>query len=80
MELGCSLDFDGGPYSNESGPFGEASGRPMPVAVETYQALRERQTSDTRTDTGSTHGRVNLLNWDGNGNPAGLFPERGGKP
>jgi nitrate reductase / nitrite oxidoreductase, beta subunit len=79
-ELGCSLDFDGGPYSNESGPFGEASGRPMPVAVETYQALRERQTSDTRTDTGSTHGRVNLLNWDGNGNPAGLFPERGGKP
>ena len=26
-ELGCSLDFDGGPY--ESGPFGEASGAPV---------------------------------------------------
>ena len=47
-ELGCSLDFDGGPYKNESGPFGEASGRPTPVAVETFQALRERQTSDER--------------------------------
>jgi nitrate reductase alpha subunit len=32
-ELGCSLDFDGGPY--EQGAFGEASGRPSPVAVET---------------------------------------------
>ena len=28
-ELGCSLDFEGGPYEHgESGPFGEASGRP----------------------------------------------------
>ena len=27
-EIGCSLDFDGGPYEmGESGPFGEASGR-----------------------------------------------------
>ena len=43
-ELGCSLDFDGGPY--ESGPFGEASGRPSPVAVETFQALQQRQTSE----------------------------------
>ena len=41
-EMGCSLDFDGGPYENlgESGPFGEASGRPTPVAVETFQALQ----------------------------------------
>ena len=30
-ELGCSLDFDGGPY--EQGPFGEASGRGSPVAA-----------------------------------------------
>ena len=30
----------------ESGPFGEASGRPAPVAVETFQALKQRQTSD----------------------------------
>jgi nitrate reductase / nitrite oxidoreductase, beta subunit len=61
----------------ESGPFGEASGRPAPVAVETFQALRERQTSDTPTSTnaeGELRGRVNLLNWDGNGSPDGLFP------
>ena len=33
--LGCSLSFDGGPGMYESGPFGEASGGPVPVAVET---------------------------------------------
>jgi len=76
-ELGCSLDFDGGPYEiGESGPFGEASGRPAPVAVETFQALRERQTSDTGASGESLRGRVNLLNWDGNGSPPGLFPKR----
>ncbi|MEP6648852.1 MAG: hypothetical protein ABJA74_02930 [Lapillicoccus sp.] len=42
-ELGCSLDFDEGPGMYESGPFGEASGRPAPVAVETFNALRQRQ-------------------------------------
>ncbi len=31
-ELGCSLDFEGGPGMLDSGPFGEASGRPVPVA------------------------------------------------
>ena len=76
-ELGCSLDFDGGPYEMGSGPLGEASGRPMPVAVETFQALRERQTSGEAAGTESLRGRVNLLNWDGNGVPSGLFPDRG---
>jgi nitrate reductase beta subunit len=71
-EVGCSLDFDGGPY--ESGPFGEASGTPTPVAVETFQALRERQSTGTMADTGDLQGRVNLLNWDGKGSPSGLFP------
>ncbi|GAA2992197.1 nitrate reductase beta subunit [Microbacterium terrae] len=73
-ELGCSLDFDGGPY--ESGPFGEASGRVQPVAVETFQALRDRQTSEEGASEESLRGRVNLLNWDGNGAPSGLFPAR----
>ncbi len=73
-ELGCSLDFDGGPY--ESGPFGEASGRVQPVAVETFQALQNRQTSDSRASSETLRGRVNLLNWDGNGAPDGLFPDR----
>ena len=71
-ELGCSLDFDGGPY--ESGPFGEASGRPSPVAVETFQALQQRQTSELTASGDQLRGRVNLLNWDGNGTPEGLFP------
>jgi nitrate reductase / nitrite oxidoreductase, beta subunit len=74
-ELGCSLDFDGGPY--EQGPFGEASGRPSPVAVETFQALRQRQTSDVSVSGKELQGRVNLLNWDGKGTPEGMFPKRG---
>ncbi|WP_396657258.1 nitrate reductase subunit beta [Microbacterium sp.] len=75
-ELGCSLDFDGGAYEMHSGPFGEASGTPAPVAVETFQALKLRQTGDHPADGERLRGRVNLLNWDGNGNPEGLFPER----
>ena len=51
-ELGCSLDVDGGPGMVGSGPFGEASGRPMPVSVETFHALRDRQTSDRIADPG----------------------------
>jgi len=76
-ELGCSLDFDGGPYGSESGPFGEASGRPVPVAVETFHALKDRQAADTAASGESLRGRVNLLNWDGNGSPSGLFPPKG---
>jgi nitrate reductase beta subunit len=63
-ELGCSLDFDGGPY--EQGPFGEASGRGSPVAVETFQASVSGE---------ELQGRVNLLNWDGKGTPEGIFPK-----
>ena len=74
-EMGCSLDFDGGPGMQDS-PFGEASGTPTPVAVETFQALQQRQTTDTMAGGGSLRGRVNLLNWDGNGVPAGMFPNR----
>lgn len=75
-EIGCSLDYDEGPGMYESGPFGEASGRPTPVAVETFHALRQRQESDTSTSKDELRGRVNLLNWDGNGSPPGLFPTR----
>jgi nitrate reductase beta subunit len=74
-EMGCSLDFDDGPGMYESGPFGEASGRPTPVAVETFNALRQRQSSDGATTGAELRTeRVNLLNWDGNGDPTGLFP------
>ncbi|PSK88766.1 respiratory nitrate reductase beta subunit [Murinocardiopsis flavida] len=76
-EVGCSLDTDGGPGMGGMGgpiPFGEASGQPPPASVETFHALRERQTSD---GGGHLAGRVNLLNWDGNGTPDGLFPPSG---
>ena len=80
----CSLDYEGGPgmggagLGGGSGPFGEASGRPNPIAVENFHMLRERQTADNPVDPADKHKRVNLLNWDGKGAPAGLFPERTG--
>lgn len=74
-EIGCALDVDDGPGMYESGPFGEASGRPVPVAVETFQALKQRQTTASPPG-GDLSGRVNLLNWDGSGTPEGLFPPK----
>lgn len=76
-ELGCSLDTDGGPgMVVGSGPFGEASGRPTPVSVETFHALRDRQTTEGIADPERPGARINLLNWDGRGRPDGLFPPR----
>ncbi|MDS1270806.1 nitrate reductase subunit beta [Lipingzhangella sp. LS1_29] len=73
-EIGCSLDVTGGPGMGGAGgaPLGEASGQPPPASVETFHALQQRQTSDEH----ELSGRVNLLNWDGNGRPDGLFPPR----
>ena len=65
----CSLDYDSGPGMGGSGPFGESSGATTPVAVENFQLLKQRQTSD----------RVNLLNWDGKGEGKDLFPPRAGE-
>jgi nitrate reductase beta subunit len=75
-ELGCSLDYDEGPGMFEGGSFGEASGRPVPVAVETFHALKQRQTSSGIAPADSLRGRVNLLNWDGVGTPEGIFPPK----
>ncbi|MFI1169570.1 nitrate reductase subunit beta [Streptomyces sp. NPDC020801] len=72
----CSLDYEGGPGMGGSGPFGETSGGAAPIAVESYQALRDRQTSDTPAAPVGKDTRVNLLNWDGKGSPPGLFPSR----
>ncbi|MCR6688736.1 nitrate reductase subunit beta [Cellulomonas sp.] len=79
-ELGCSLDYDEGPGMYESAAFGEASGRPVPVAVETFHALRQRQTSEGIAPSDEMKGRVNLLNWDGVGTPPGLFPGKDAPP
>jgi len=80
-ETGCSLDYEGGPgmYMTGSGPFGEASGQPVPVAVETFHALKDRQTSEDLSGTTSAARRVNLLNWDAKGAPPpGTFPPSNG--
>jgi nitrate reductase beta subunit len=71
----CSLSFDGGPGMFESGPFGEASGGPVPVAVETFYALKNRQTGEGMAANAENPSRVNLLNWDGRGAPTGIFPK-----
>ncbi|WP_328843568.1 nitrate reductase subunit beta [Streptomyces sp. NBC_00258] len=87
----CSLDFEDGPGMGGSGPggsgpFGEASGdAPAPIAVENFHLLRDRQTADavdTSADSPAAPGdkstRLNLLNWDGNGRPQGMFPRSSG--
>ena len=74
----CSLNYEGGPGMGGSGPFGEGSGPGFaePVAVENFQMLKTRQTTDTIADPASRKAKVNLLNWDGKGVPPGLFPPR----
>ncbi|MDO5661328.1 MAG: nitrate reductase subunit beta [Brachybacterium sp.] len=73
----CSLNTDGGPgMGGPSGMFGEDSGRggQMSLADENFRILAERQQADhvPRPE----RGRINLLNWDGVGQPDGLFPSR----
>ena len=41
-----------------------------------FRMLQDRQTSDTLAAPDDKGTRVNLLNWDGKGTPAGLFPGR----
>ena len=72
----CSLDYEGGPGMGGSGPFGESSGGASPIAVENFHMLQERQTSDDLVSGGSKKGRVNLLNWTGDGVPPGMFPPK----
>ncbi|MGX1808499.1 nitrate reductase subunit beta [Nocardia sp. NPDC055321] len=75
----CSLDYDGGPGMITSGPFGESSGQPTPIAVENFRMLQDRQTADSYAGVEGS-GRVNLLNWDGRGTPEGLMPsDEGGR-
>ncbi len=68
-ELGCSVDYEGAEDAYGSGVFGEMSGKPVPVAVETFLALKERATTEVAPSAESLGHRVNLLNWDGTGSP-----------
>jgi len=63
-ELACAVDYDGDPH-DASGPFGYASGRPVPVAVETFHALKERQTTEVLIPLDAV--RMNLRSWGGAG-------------
>ncbi|MGZ4510989.1 MAG: nitrate reductase subunit beta [Mycobacterium sp.] len=65
-QMGCSLTGDGGPGMYESG-------EPVPVAVETFHALKRPGREEAAN--GQRSARVNLLNWDGRQVPAGMFPE-----
>jgi nitrate reductase beta subunit len=71
---GRSPSDKGGGGRREGGPFGESSGAPTPVAVENFQLQRERQTADTLAAPDGKSARINLLNWNGQGHPVGLFP------
>ena len=70
----CSVSEYGG---GQRDLFGEGSGVPTPIAVENFQMLRDRQTSDSLAGPENKGSRVNLLNWDGKGSPSGLFPAKG---
>ncbi|MDO5735403.1 MAG: nitrate reductase subunit beta [Propionibacteriaceae bacterium] len=65
-EMGCSLEDEGGVGMGGSGPFGEASGGPVPVAIESFNALRDRATADTAASSESLRDRTGETNWDGN--------------
>ncbi len=50
---------------------------PCPVAVENFHALqRAADAATAMAEDDELRGRVNLLNWDGKGNPEGLFPPK----
>ncbi|WP_353708013.1 nitrate reductase subunit beta [Cellulosimicrobium sp. ES-005] len=62
-DMACSLDYDGGPGMGGAGP----------TTGESFHAVGEKERAASPY-TPSTTGRVNLLTWDGDGTPGGLFP------
>jgi nitrate reductase beta subunit len=65
-EMGCSLDVAGGPGQFGQGPFGESSGRPIPVAIETFHGLKDRQTSEVLIPLSAI--TMNLKSWSDGSN------------
>ena len=65
-EMGCSLDVAGGPGQFGQGPFGESSGRPIPIAIETFHGLKDRQTSEVLIPLSAI--TMNLKSWGNGGN------------
>ena len=73
-ELACAVADVDEDTGFRSGPFGEMSGKPVPVAVETFHALKQRQTTEVFVPADSVKVRVNLLNWDGLGSNEEVSP------
>ncbi|WP_243274650.1 nitrate reductase subunit beta [Streptomyces albus subsp. chlorinus] len=75
-EAGCGLEGEGGPgmYEDPADAFHALSPLPGQAAAQTSG------TAGTAAGSASspTSGRLNLLNWNGKGRPAGLFPRRRG--
>jgi nitrate reductase beta subunit len=65
-EMGCSLDVAGVPGQFGQGPFGESSGRPIPVAIETFHGLKDRQTSEVLIPLSAI--TMNLKSWGDSSN------------
>ena len=62
-------------YLRESRNLSASTGdTPAPISIENFHMLRDRQTADSVAAPDDKQARVNLLNWDGNGNEPGLFP------
>ena len=72
----CSLDYEGGPGMGGSGPFGEGSGAPTPIAVENFQMLQDRQTADTMAGARGQGCAGQPAQLGRQGRPDGLFPPR----
>ncbi|WP_327360373.1 nitrate reductase subunit beta [Streptomyces sp. NBC_01296] len=68
---GCSLDGEGGPGMYTADTFHAPLAGPDPEPVPGATG-----STGSTGPTGSLSGRVNLLNWNGQGAPAGLFPRR----
>ena len=42
-EMGCSLDFEGGPGAGGAGPYASTMGNVVPVTIESYASVKARR-------------------------------------
>jgi nitrate reductase / nitrite oxidoreductase, beta subunit len=77
-DIGCSLDYAGGPGMGGWGPFGETSGGATPIAVENFHMLARRQLSDTPAAPPTRAQRVNPAELGRQGGPGRAVPAAGG--
>ena len=73
-ETGLRLTFDGGPGMYESARSARPAADRCPVAVETFHALRERQTSDGMAANAANPSPGEPAQLGRQGAPPGMFP------